>query len=384
MSPFRSFLMGGYECADHINRCGDRVNLLFETEHHLRAQEDYLLLRDLGIRTVREGICWSYVETQPGQYDFSEVGRRIRAAQLAGIQQIWDICHFGYPDDLIPTHPRFAARFAAVCEAFARFFRSQTDETLLVVPINEIGFLAWHSGEVRGTVPFAVNAGFDIKYHLCKAAIAGIQALKATDPTCRILLVEPLIRIHASQEVSTAEVAWHNENQYQAMDMIAGRLCPELGGREDYLDILGFNYYYNNQWLHDGQTIYWPDQPVYHTPVHQLLREVYNRYHRPMILSETGHFGHGRADWFAYIMQECLLAIAQGVDLRGMCLYPLIGRPDWDDLGLYHDSGLWDTDHQKDRILHEPLCAVIAATHYPSQTTDHVPAGYIKDEAVVS
>lgn len=383
MSAFRSFLMGGYECADHINRSGERVNLLFETEHHIRALEDYQLLHDLGIRTVREGICWSYVESRPGRYDFSEVGRRIRAAQLAGIQQVWDICHFGYPDDLMPTHPQFAARFAAVCEAFARFYRSQAEDTLFVVPINEISFLAWHSGEVRGTVPFAVNAGFDIKYHLCKAAIAGIRALRATDPACRILMVEPLIRIHSAQEASAAEVAWHNENQYQAMDMIAGRICPELGGSESYLDILGFNYYYNNQWLHDGETAWWPDQSHHHVPVHQLLQEVYTRYQRPMILSETGHFGSGRADWFTYIMRECHTAIAHGVDLQGLCLYPLIGRPDWDDLRLYHDSGLWDTDQTGERIIHEPLRAAIAASHYPTQKSDHDPAPYITDEAVV-
>jgi len=29
--------------------------------------------------------------------------------------------------------------------------------------------------------------------------------------------------------------------------MITGRMCPELGGQPEYMDIAGFNYYYNNQ-----------------------------------------------------------------------------------------------------------------------------------------
>ena len=32
------------------------------------------------------------------------------------------------------------------------------------------------------------------------------------------------------------------------MDMLAGRLMPELGGSRDWLDIVGINYYWTNQW----------------------------------------------------------------------------------------------------------------------------------------
>src|SRR5690606_28213433 len=192
MNPFQSFFMGGFECADHINRSGERVNLLKETAHDLRAMEDYQLLSEIGIRVVREGICWSQVEKSPYVYDFSEVHHRMEAAEKTGMQQLWDLVHFGYPDDLSPTHPKFCERFVGLCRAFADFYKQYSKQRLFVVPINEISFLSWHSGDVRGTVPFAVNSGWDIKYHLCKAAILGIQALKECDPSCRIMTVEPL------------------------------------------------------------------------------------------------------------------------------------------------------------------------------------------------
>ena len=39
---------------------------------------------------------------------------------------------------------------------------------------------------------------------------------------------------------------------FQAWDMLAGRLLPELGGSRAHLDIVGINYYWTNQW--DGSS----------------------------------------------------------------------------------------------------------------------------------
>ncbi|RZJ57947.1 MAG: hypothetical protein EOO45_27115, partial [Flavobacterium sp.] len=304
--------MGGYECADHINRSGDRVNLLKETQHDLRAEADYMDLNEIGIKVAREGVCWSSVEVAPNVFDFTEVKNRIEAADRQGIQVIWDLCHFGYPDGLYPTHPHFCDRFAALCTAFANFHKSVSAQQLFVVPINEISFLSWHSGDVRGTVPFAVNSGWDIKYHLCKAAIIGINSLKAADPACRIVLVEPLIKIHAGLETDLEHIHNLNMHQFQAMDIIAGRMCPELGGREEFLDILGFNYYWSSQWEHAVGTLPWPEYLPVRSTVASLLEMAYQRYQKPLFLSETGHFGCGRAEWIEEITQECVTAINNG------------------------------------------------------------------------
>jgi hypothetical protein len=38
--------------------------------------------------------------------------------------------------------------------------------------------------------------------------------------------------------------------------MLCGEQWPGLGGAPEYLDVLGINYYSNNQWYHgDGRTI---------------------------------------------------------------------------------------------------------------------------------
>lgn len=345
--------MGGFECADHINRSGERVNLLKETEHDLRVEEDYKLLVGLGINVVREGICWSAVEKGPYIFDFSEVMNRIRVAEKHGIQIIWDLCHFGYPDGIFPTHPLFTSRFMSLCRAFALFHMEKSQQPLFVVPINEISFLSWHSGDMRGTVPFAINSGDDIKYHLCQAAIEGMQVLRQTNKECTIVLVEPLVKIHsANDEISSEELAELNTHQFQAMDIISGRLYPELGGSPHLFDMVGFNYYHNNQWDHLDRTVVWPPQERPLTPLSELLLIASLRYNKPTILAETGHFGAGRSQWLNEITGECIKAMEAGVDLKGICIYPVIDRPDWDDLTHYHNSGIFDFDWQKNRIPH--------------------------------
>ncbi|MFH7019206.1 hypothetical protein [Flavobacterium sp. FlaQc-47] len=362
MKIFNTFFIGGYECADHINRSGERINLLQETQHDIRIIEDYEALSALGIKTVREGICWSNVEKSTGIFDFSEVYNRMKAAETFGIQQIWDLIHFGYPDGLYPTHPHFCSRFTALCHAFATFYKENAKQDLYVVPVNEISFLSWHSGDVRGTVPFAVNSGWDIKYHLCKAAILGIKTLKEVDPDCVIVLVEPLVKIHCDENTSTEHANELNGHQFQAMDIIAGKMCPELGGSEDYLDILGFNYYWNCQWRVNGDTLDWPETEPLRMPLSDLLQIAYERYRKPIFLSETGHFGEGRVPWIEEITSECLIARENGVDFNGICIYPITDRPDWDDLTSYSNCGIWDLDAFGNRIpVQEYIDAVIEA-----------------------
>lgn len=358
MKYFQSFFIAGYECADLINNRGNRVDLLAQTGHDKKIIEDYRLLANAGITTVREGIRWSFVEKQPHTYDFSEVKNRILAAQKTGIQQLWDICHFGYPDNLMPSHPQFADRFAETCKAFALMYRSCTDEPLIVTPINEISFISWLGGDVRGTVPFAIHSGFDVKYFLCRAAIKGIQAIKSVDPYAKIMMVEPLIRIHPKHgEHLTDDIIGHNEAQFQAMDMITGRMCPELGGRPDYMDLAGFNYYYNNQWEHCGPILGWC-KVKRRTCFSELLKDAYLRYKKPVVLSETGHFGKDKKKWMRQITEDCIKAMKKGVDLKGICIYPVLDRPDW-DLGHYIPCGIWGYTEDGERTVDAAYLATV-------------------------
>ncbi|MEO5893606.1 MAG: amine oxidase [Ferruginibacter sp.] len=359
-NPFKSFWMAGFECTDKLNAYGNRVDLLNTSGHLQLIDEDYKRLSLFEMGTVREGIRWSQVEKVPYQYDWSVVAAMISSGKKNNIQQIWDICHFGFPDDLTPLHPMFARRFSHLCEAFVKFYRSiDPHGTLIITPINEVSFLSWLGGDVRGTSPYCVGQGWEVKYRLMKAYIEGVEAIKKTDPSVRILTTEPLVNIVPPQNASAEQIhfaASLHQDQFQVTDMLSGRMCPELGGKPGYLDILGYNYYYNNQWSTGTfEFLKWRDNfDERFIPLHQLLSLAYQRYNRPFVLTETSHPKEDRPHWIKMVARECALVLAEGLPLWGICWYPIVDRPDWDNLDDWHQSGLWDGPGDMLRTLHSP------------------------------
>ncbi len=372
--------MGGFECTDQLNSSGDRVDFLNITHHLSRLDHDYQQLAAFGIKTVREGIRWSFVEKQPYEYDFSVVKTMLTAGKAHHIQQLWDICHFGFPADLHPLHPHFTKRFVALCCAFVKFYRCECPgQQLIVTPINEVSFISWLGGEVGGTAPFCTGNGWNVKYALMRAYIQAIRAMKALDPTVLILTTEPIVNIVPplmADENDIKLAAVHHEEQFQALDILCGRICPELGGSPDLADILGFNYYYNNQWvLGFNDFLPWlnEEEDERWRPLSALLKDAYLRYGKPMALTETSHPGEDRPLWINFIAEHCKHLLTDAVPLWGVCIYPIIDRPDWDNLTQWHRSGLWDEafnfNQTSERVLNTAYAeALLHAQQFLAQT----------------
>jgi UDP-galactopyranose mutase len=72
-------------------------------------------------------------------------------------------------------------------------------------------------------------------------------------------------------------------------------------------------------------------------------------------VSETSHFGAGRGRWITEVAEEVARAREAGVGVEGLCVYPIIDRPDWEHPDHWHHSGLWDlrrgTDGKLERVL---------------------------------
>jgi beta-glucosidase/6-phospho-beta-glucosidase/beta-galactosidase len=117
-------------------------------------------------------------------------------------------------------------------------------------------------------------------------------------------------------------------------------LAPELGGDEKYLDIIGLNYYSHNQWKHPGaERVFLGHEDYY--PLNLILRDYFERYKRPILIAETGIENEARPEWFRYICEEAKIASKNGVPVEGICLYPIVNHPGWDDNRHCH-NGLWD------------------------------------------
>jgi len=143
--------------------------------------------------------------------------------------------------------------------------------------------------------------------------------------------------------------------QFEAWDMLAGTMEPELGGSPGHLDVVGINYYWNNQWLHRGRTLV-PGDPL-HRPFRDILGEIYRRYNRPLFIAETGREGDHRAAWLRQIGEEVRAAIRAGVPVEGICLYPILDYPGWDNERHCPCGLLGIADPGSPRPVHEPLAA---------------------------
>lgn len=344
---FRSFWMGGFECSSHINSTGVRLDMTGAIQHDILCAEDYRRLREAGLLTARDGLRWHLID-RAGTYDWTSWLPMLAAMREEKMQVIWDLFHYGWPDDLDIFSPAFINRFARFAGEATRIHREHSDDIPFFSVVNEISFFTWAA--TRGLMfPHAHGRDTELKRQVVRAAITAIDSIRQVDPRARFVSPEPLIHNVPPrwQPWNSGPALAQRNSQFEAWDMLAGRTAPELGGAERYLDIVGVNFYSSNQWeVPGGRKLHWDagsDDPRW-MPLGLLLAEVYARYQRPLLIAETGHYGIGRAPWLNEVATEIRLARANGVPLEGACLYPILDRFDWEDRAHWHNCGLWDLE----------------------------------------
>ena len=349
-SLFRSFWMGGFESATHINSFGRRLDMIAGVQHDSQAECDYHLLTTMGMRVARDGVRWHLIDKSgQGNYDWSSFEPMFEAARRQGVQVIWDICHYGWPDSVDIFSPAFVNCFAKFCRALAQWIKDRSPEVPFYAPMNEISFFAW--GAARPLIyPCAHGRDNDIKRQLIRATVAGCIEILAVDSRARFVFPEPLVQAMPPRNRPdlVAIARQHHESQFEAWDMIAGFEHPHLGGEPRFLDILGANFYCDNQWeVHGNGHLRWDAEPRDErwVPLSRLLAVLYKRYRRPLFLAETSHVGNGRSRWILETGEEIYRARLEGTPVEGVCLYPVIDRFDWQRPDHWHNSGLWDFEH---------------------------------------
>lgn len=371
---FRSFIMAGFEGSALRRPDGTQLDLIAATRHDAEAASDYATVAAAGLRTVRDALRWHRIEAEPGRYDWSSVLPMMQAAREAGVQVVWDMCHYGVPAGLDVFDPAFLDRFGDYCAAFARLLRDESGDAPLVCPVNEVSYWAWAGGDHARMYPNAIGRGPALKRQLAAASIRAIDAIRAEHPGARFIQAEPLIHVAANPDMPETEAgaASHHESQFEAFDMIAGRMAPELGGSEAHLDLIGVNFYPDNQILRGGGTV--PMGHWLYRPFRDMLAGIARRYGRPLLISETGAEGPNGPGWLRYVCGEVRAAMRAGVPIEGVCIYPIMDYPGWKDgrhcrCGLIRASSDWrqrqlDTDLLR-QIDEERMLFDLAATAGP-------------------
>ena len=356
---FQSFLQGGFEASSQRRRDRRQLDLIRATRHDERAAEDYRLLRGAGLHTARDALRWHLIERSPGRYDWSSFLPMLHAARDTGIEVIWDLCHYGLPHDIDIWAPEFVDRFAAFSSAAARVAAEEGVRPAAWCPMNEASFWSWIGGHLNSFYPYGEWRGVALKEQLVRAAIAATEAVLGVDRHARFVQSEPLIHIVPSSPVPVEgeQVEEYRLAQFEVWDMLAGLSRPELGGRPEYLDVVGLNFYSNNEWVHNAGPI-GMGQRLFR-PLHEMIAEVHARYGRPLMVSETGAEGANGPGWLRYVGGEVRTALRRGIPVQGLCLYPVMDYPGWDD-ERHCRSGLiqLDADYRTRSMDNEMLLAL--------------------------
>ncbi len=359
---FNTFFLAGFEGTTGYNKNRQWIDEVVATQHDRFVQDDYARLRAIGIGAVRESVRWPLVDRR-GRYDFSSLNPVIQAAREHEIEVLYDLFHFGYPDDLDLFSNTFSSRFADYSYAVARYVAANTSGVCYFAPVNEPSFLAWAAGEAGLFAPHLCGRGWELKVRLIEAAIQGINAIWSASSATRIVNIDPICRIvtRSLKDEAHAEVEAFNSAVFQGWDMLSGRLNPELGGSPKHLGIIGANYYWTNQWEVGNSGSPLLDDDERRWPLNKLLTSVWRRYGAEMLLTETAHIGERRGDWIRELATEVEDLITQGVPINGVCLYPIIGMHDWHSTEEWPRMGLWDLVRKGDRLDRVPVVEALQA-----------------------
>ena len=354
---FASFFQAGFESSSHRRRDGVRLDLIRATGHDKHVLQDYRQCKQFGFGTIRDGLRWHLIEKSPGKYDWSSWLPALEAAEQAGVQMIWDLFHYGWPDCLDAAAPDFPDRFTEFALAALDVQQSVSNRPPLVCPMNEINFLSWAVDDGYFPQVGPKQRGW-FKHQLVKTAITASKAIRERFPDTVIVWAEPLIYIAPNdRRRRTIRAAEQNlAGMYEAYDWLMGIAKPELGGDRSLVDVIGWNFYPHNQWYHRGPTV-----PLGHheyRPLADMLVEIAGRYQKPMFLSETGAEGTAKPSWLHYVCNEVRDAMDRAADIRGICWYPITAYPGWDN-SRHAETGLFSTvvadgsRHVDERLLEE-------------------------------
>ena len=163
-----------------------RRDLNAELRHYEHADEDYAFPRSASP---------SRAKASPGRW--STAARRVRfsvhrpflaAQRRHNVLPIWDLCHYGYPDDLdpysrpghfVPASPPMPGPPRAIVAERAHH------GPLCIGPINEPTFWGYMGGEWGWCAPFGKSREDRLRFTtvLARADIAACKAIRQDFPT---------------------------------------------------------------------------------------------------------------------------------------------------------------------------------------------------------
>ena len=362
-------LWGGIECT--LNRVGGkRFDQLTRSGHYERG-DDLERIRSLGITTLRYPLLWEQAATAtPGEYDWSFADDRVAELRRLGMRPIVGLVHHGCG----PEYTHLADRsFAPGLADYALQLARRHPELEWYTPVNEPLTTARFSGLYGFWQPHGrSNQAFArILVNECRATVLAMRAIRTVNSAARLVQTDDLGTIYSTPHLGY-QAHFENERRWLAWDLLCGYVSHthpmysylvgwgitprELGWLVDNPcppAIIGIDHYVTSDRFLDENLERYPassaggngreryadveavrvlERPG--TSLSEVVRAASTRYGAPISLTEV-HIGAGEHDqvrWLHRAIAVCKQLAEEGVDVRAVTAWALLGSFDWDTL----------------------------------------------------
>lgn len=361
-------------------------------EEHLLATKEYL-----GADFARVPLLWNVVD-KAGDLDFSFYRPYYETISKLNMIAVPDFCHYGIPNDV--KRENFVDRFSNFSVEAVKFLREYfPDSHLRAALFNEVSFWAYMR-DTGNWGPFQIQSGDALKSLCAKATIRALSKIWRFDKKFDAIQVDPIMHripvdIEDSELVAEVDI-FNNHCRWEYLDMLSGKVRPELGGSPSFTKIIGANLY-----KHAMQTVrrnpeYNPDSPEpakrekfiadaiemddpNRPPFDVLFGAMAERYpHAIISVTEAGSYREHREPYWRSFMQHLNRSLMHGYAVHEVCCAPVVGGFEWGSLE-YMSSAPIEIDHynkpypelQTVKIILEALRVSDRTIHYNNRKPLH-------------
>lgn len=368
---FATGIENSYPVVTGKNGKPERVDELDKCRFYKNWKKDFSLVKGLGLDHLRYGPQYYRAHHGPGRYDWDFADETFAELKRLEIAPIVDLCHFGVPDWIGDfQNTEWPALFSEYAEAFATRFpwvRFYTPVNEIFVCANFSAQLGWWNEQMQSDRTF-VNA----MRNMCQAVILAEQAILKVRPDALFVQSEAATFFHPTEPKAEKRADFHNELRFLSFDLCYGQqvharvyeyLMDNGMARDEYHwflkhgealrphCIMGNDYYFPNE--HSTPP---GDRPMPSSGeifgYYVITKQYYDRYHMPVMHTETNLAEPGRAPAWLWKEWCCMKQLkADGVPILGFTWYSLTDQVDWDtqlreNNGNVNPLGLYDLDRK--------------------------------------
>jgi len=375
-------IWGGLECT--INRVADNFRDQLYYAGHYKRKDDIDKIAELGISALRYPVLWETHQpfSEEEKINWDRTKQQLEKISSYNIIPVAGLLHHG-------SGPRFTGLeekdFGEKLAVYASKVAKQFPWLEYYTPVNEPLTTARFSGLYGLWFPHKKSQLLftTMLLNQLKAVVLSMKEIRKINSNAKLVQTEDLGKTHSTPTLQY-QADFENERRWLTYDILCGKLNRNhffweyfisLGIKESSLefflenpyppDITGFNYYVTSERYLDENIQLYPKITYGGNADHfyadiaavratkpaglkSLLTEAWDRYHLPLALTEV-HMNCTREEqlrWFKEAWDHCCELKKEGVEIKAITAWSLLGAYDWDSLltceQRHYEAGVFD------------------------------------------